>query len=148
MRFAFVLLLLALPALAQVNPTGQHGVDLQATSASSGVPATGFNVYRATVTGGCSTVTATGCTKLTTTAVTPPVPPTPVKYTDGCPANPGTCQSPALTEGTTFFYVWTAINGAATPIAESAPSAEVKASIPFQNPVPSTPGTPQVTAVR
>jgi hypothetical protein len=106
-------------ATASFAQTANHGVDLSWTwSQGTGSAGTGFNVKRATVTGGPYSI-------LTTTAIAART------YSDN------SATGNVLTEGATYFYVVTAIgnckdaNGVVT-VCESTPSNEVSAKIPFQ----------------
>jgi len=91
-----------------------------ATDATHGAP-TGYNLYRATVSGGCSNTAAASCTKI--------------------PVAGGTTASfvdSPLAPSTTYFYVLTASNGN-----ESAPTTEQSATT-GADPAPNTPTNFQV----
>jgi hypothetical protein len=106
-----------------------HGVDLSWSWAQgTGSPGTGFNVKRATVTGGPYSILTTTPAAIASRA-----------YSD----TSGTGN--VLTEGATYFYVLTTIgnckdaNGVIT-VCESVPSPEVSAKIPFYTvPAPNPP---------
>lgn len=132
MKAPQILLLLfagALAALAQSNPscpgaTGAtpHCIAFAWTAPTTGSTPTSYNLYTGgTVSGACSSVTATTCSKVASVAA---------------PALAFTLNSSAtlmLTEGATYYYVVTASNAAG----ESAPSVEVSAKIPVL--LPSSP---------
>ncbi len=135
MKYFLASLLLTLSSLfitqrasAQVSCPGSdlHCATVSWTAGTgAGGAATGYNVYRTTVTGGCSTVTGGSChlTGNTTTALT---------YTD----------SP-LAASTTYYYVITATNSSG----ESGPSAQSAAFTTTADPitVPATPTNVTVT---
>ena len=125
MKLALLAIFLALPLFGQTltNPNCPsataaagvmpHCVTLAWTAPTSG--ATGYNVYRETTSGTCKTsLTAAGCTKVTTTPVTT------TTFTD----NSSTTN--VLSEGVTYFYVATSLIGSG----ESAPSAETSGMFP------------------
>jgi len=93
-----------------------HCASLNWTASTSGNP-TGYNVYRSLTSGGCSTVTASGCTKINSTPVTT------TSFMD----------SP-LQATTTYNYVVTALNGSG----ESGPSNQFSGTT-GQDPAPSAP---------
>lgn len=117
---ALLAMFLALPVQAQAA----HAVGLSWGVPTSGGAPTGYNVYRTSTSGGCSTVTASGCSKIGTTAV-----PT-TTFTDTTVAG-----------GQTYFWVVTAFNATG----ESGPSNQVTASVPPD--APTAPGTLNVTSV-
>lgn len=126
------LLLLALAgcaaALAQntscPNATGQapHCVVLAFTPPTTGPTPTGYNFYMATATGQCTPVTAATCTKVTQAPA------------GGTTFTVNSSASLTLKEGQTYFFVATSVNGTA----ESGPSGEASATIPFLVPAPPT----------
>jgi hypothetical protein len=112
---ALVVVLAPHPAAAQ-GPTctgsNLHCAQLTWTPGSGGGTALGYNVYRATATGGCSVVTSATC-HLTGSTTAPTL----------------TFLDQPLAASTTYFWVVTATNLSATGSAqESAPSAEVSAT--------------------
>jgi len=93
---ALLAMFIAMPAQAQT-----HSVGLSWAAPTSGGAPTGYNVYRTQTSGGCATVTATGCSKVGTTNATT------TTFTDTTVAG-----------GQTYFFVVTAFNSAG----ESGPS--------------------------
>lgn len=135
MRRLILLALLACPLFAQAtNPacpaaTGPapHCVVLTWTAPAVG---TGYNIYTGgTASGNCASVTASTCTKLGSAVSLATL-----TYTVNSSA------TLALAEGQKYYYVITTVNGSA----ESQPSAEVSAMIPFL--VPSPPSSVSATA--
>lgn len=135
----FVLFCLsALLALAQ-NPgcpgaTGAipHCVLVSWSAPTSGGTATGYNVYTGgTAAAQCATVSAPTCTKLT---------PTPISAAGPLSFTLNSSATVTLKEGSSYFYVVTAVNAGG----ESTPSAEVSALIPFL--VPGPPTAPSASA--
>lgn len=110
---------------AQVScPSGaNHCAQVTWSASISGSP-TSYTVYRTLTSGGCSTVSSTGCTKAGT--VTAPT----TQFVD----------SP-LAATTTYFWVVTATNSSG----ESIPSAQVSATT-GSDPVPAAPTNVTVTA--
>lgn len=101
---AFLAMFIALPASAQT-----HAVGLSWSAPTSGGAPTGYHVYRTATSGGCSSVTAAGCTNVGSTSATT------------------TTFSDTTVQGAqTYFWVVTAFNTAG----ESGPSNQVTATIP------------------
>jgi hypothetical protein len=115
---AYVLLTLSAFGLGQVAcPSGvNHCSQLTWSASTTGSP-TSYNVHRSLVTGGCSNVSATTCSKVGT--VTAPT----LQFVD----------SP-LAATTTYFYVVTAVNA----VGESGPSNQASVTT-GQDPLPAAP---------
>lgn len=118
---ALLAVFLALPAQGQTA----HAVGLSWATGTGGGSPSGFNVYRTTTSGGCSTVTATGCTKVGSTS-----------------ASTTTFTDTTVQGGTTYFWVVTAFNSTG----ESTPSNQVTATIPPD--VPTAPSNLTITSVK
>jgi fibronectin type 3 domain-containing protein len=103
--FLVATLMLAAPSFAQSS----HSVTLAWTASTSGGAVTGYNAYRGTTKGGPYTVLNTSAIALT-------------GYTD----------TSGLLEGTTYYYVVTAVG----PGGESVASNEASAPIPVSKPSP------------
>ena len=118
------LLLILLLAFWVIGPNvlaqTQHGISLAWSETNNGDPATGFNVYRATVTGGpYAKITAAPLTATTLTYLDP---------------------LSGLTGGTKYFYVVRAVDSLGI---ESANSSEASAIAPGSNPPAALVATPQ-----
>lgn len=108
-------------------PAGvDHCANLSWTAPTSGGAPTGYNVYRTTTSGGCSTVTSTGCTKSGSTTASV------LTFTD----------SP-LAASTTYFWVATAFNTSG----ESAPSTQATGTT-NPDPAPVAPTNLTVTSIQ
>ncbi len=113
MRLICILLFAAIAASAQPP----HSVTLNwAWSAGTGGTASGFNIKRATISGGPYVLIGTVATTATTT------------YVDT------SATGNLLAEGSKYFYIVTATG----PGGESAPSSEANALIPFSAPASPT----------
>lgn len=118
LAFAFILCAVSASAQTATCPAGVlHCASLSWTAPTSGGAPTGYNIYRANATGGCSTVTATSCTKAGSTSASV------LTFTD----------SP-LSASTKYFWVVTAFNASG----ESGPSTEVSATTQ-PDPAPNAP---------
>lgn len=115
-------------ACPSATGTDPHCVVFTWTPATLG---TGYRIYsEGTTKGACATVTAPTCTKILDVA-----------GLATATATFNTSATSQLTEGATYYYVITTVNGTA----ESAPSAEVSANaVPFL--VPNPPASPQASA--
>ena len=119
-RVLFILLLAFWIIGQNVLAQTQHGILLSWTEINNGDPATGFNVYRATVTGGpYAKITAS------------PLSATTLSYLD---------PLSGLTGGTKYFYVVRAVDSLSI---ESANSSEASAVAPGSNPPGAPTATPQ-----
>lgn len=104
-----------------------HCATLSWTPPTGTPAAVSFNIYRTATTGGCSTVTAAGCTKVNPVAITSN------SFVDS-----------TLAATTTYFWVATSVG---SNNAESGPSNQVTATTPA-DPAPAPPTGLSVTAVQ
>ncbi len=108
---------LHLQVLANCPSSALHCVGLSVGAPTTGAAPTGYNIYKSSVSGGCSTLTATSCQKIV--ALTPPT----LTFTDN-----------NLAASSTFFYVATAFNATG-----EGPASAQQSATTGPDPVPNAP---------